>query len=153
LKTTLLKILILNSFQDVLDLKSLNHKNRISMTTQEVANRLVELCRMGQFIEAIEELYHEDILSIEPEGNPIGTVSGIETVKQKTRQFNEMVEEHHGGEISDPMVAENFFSVSMKMDVTFKGAPRNVMEEICVYNVQDGKIVKEQFFFTPQPQA
>jgi limonene-1,2-epoxide hydrolase len=35
----------------------------------------------------------------------------------------------------------------MGMDVTMKGAGRINMEEIAVYEVKDGKIVKEQFFF------
>ena len=40
------------------------------------------------------------------------------------------------------------FSVSYKMDVTFK--PKNqrfTMEEIAVYKVADGKIVYEEFFY------
>ncbi|MEM7382685.1 MAG: SnoaL-like domain-containing protein [Bacteroidota bacterium] len=37
----------------------------------------------------------------------------------------------------------------MEMDVTFKGAPRTKMSEICLYKVENGKIVWEEFFFTP----
>lgn len=120
------------------------------MTTQDVANRLVELCRQGQFSQAFEELYGDDIVSIEPDGYPAGTLKGKEAVRAKEQQFNDSVEEFHNNEVSEPLVAENFFTVSMKMDITFKGAPRTSMEEICVYNVNNGKIVKEQFFFTPQ---
>lgn len=120
------------------------------MTIQEVANRLVELCRQGQFTQAMNELYSDDIISIEPEGHPNREVKGIDAVLEKSKEFEEMVEEHFGGEISDPIVAENFFSISMKSDVKFKGGPRIVIEEICVYNVKDSKIVKEHFFFTPQ---
>lgn len=119
------------------------------MTTQEVANKLVGYCRKGQFAEATDELYHNDIVSLEPEGSPAVETQGLEAVKQKAEHFNHMVEEMHGMEISDPLVADNFFSCTMKMDVTFKGAPRNTIEEVCVYQVQDGKIVKEEFFFTP----
>jgi hypothetical protein len=35
----------------------------------------------------------------------------------------------------------------MGMDETFKGMGRNKMDEIAVYEVRDGKIVKEQFFY------
>ena len=48
--------------------------------------------------------------------------------------------------VSDPVVAGDFFSCSMMVDLTTKEQGRNKMEEICVYEVQDGKIVKEQFF-------
>jgi hypothetical protein len=33
------------------------------------------------------------------------------------------------------------------MDVTMKGQGRMNMDEIAVYEVKDGKIVKEQFFY------
>lgn len=119
------------------------------MTTQEVADRLVGYCRQGQFAEAIEALYDDGIVSIEPDGAPAKEVQGLEAVRQKTEQFNNMVEAMHGMEISGPLVADKFFSCSMKMDVTFKGAPRSTMEEICLYQVENGKIVREEFFFTP----
>jgi hypothetical protein len=33
------------------------------------------------------------------------------------------------------------------MDATFKGRGRMTIEEVCAYQVQDGKIILEQFFF------
>jgi len=124
------------------------------MTTQEVANKLVEYCRQGQFEAAIKDLYADNIVSIEPAGAPMERVEGLEGVLQKTAHFNSMVEEWHGNQVSDPVVADNFFSVSMKMELTFKGAPRSTMEEVCLYQVKDGKIAQEQFYFTPQnPQG
>lgn len=35
----------------------------------------------------------------------------------------------------------------MTMDITMKGMGRFTMEEICVYEVNDGKIVREDFFY------
>lgn len=123
------------------------------MTTQDVADKLVGYCKQGQFNEAIDALYDNNIVSVEPDGAPMKEVRGIEAVRQKTAHFNEMVEEMHGMEISEPLVADKFFSCSMKMDVTFKGAPRTTMSEICMYKVDNGKIVREEFFFTPMPQG
>ncbi|MGI9531219.1 SnoaL-like domain-containing protein [Lutimonas sp.] len=121
------------------------------MSTQEVASKLVAYCRQGQHEEAMKDLYSKDIVSIEPKGAPVEEIRGIEAVIQKSKQFGEMVETMHGMEVSDPCVAENFFSCSMKMDVTYKGAPRMTMEEICLYQVSDGKIIREEFFYTPMP--
>lgn len=123
------------------------------MNTQEVANKLVGYCRNMQFENAMKELYSNDIVSIEPKGSPAEEVRGIEAVRQKGEQFEQMVEAMHGVEVSEPLVADNFFSCTMKMDVTFKGAPRSTMEEVCIYQVANGKIVREQFFFTPMPQG
>ena len=53
----------------------------------------------------------------------------------------------HGGYTGDPIVAGNYFSVAMGMDATMKVAGRVKMDEICVYEVKEGKISKEQFFF------
>jgi len=118
-------------------------------STQEVADVLVAACRKGDFETPIKELYDQNIVSIESEGAPVREIRGLEGVIEKGKKFAEMLEEMHGIEVSDPVVAENFFAVSMKMDVTFKGGPRTSMDEICVYNVKDGKIIREEFFFTP----
>lgn len=119
------------------------------MTTSDVARKLVEFCRHGQFENALKELYSPEIVSVEPDGAPVKEVRGLEGVIQKGQNFNSMVEAFHGMEVSDPVVADQFFSCSMKMDVTFKGAPRTTMEEICLYQVDNGKIIREEFFFTP----
>ena len=121
-------------------------------TTQEVADFLVSACRKGDFESPIEELYGANIVSIEPEGAQMREAVGKEAVIEKGKQFNEMVEEFHGIEVSDPVVADNFFAVSMKMDVTYKGAPRMTMEEVCLYQVDDGKIIREEFSYTPPPK-
>ncbi len=120
------------------------------MTTQDVANRLVELCRTGQSRQAKAELYHPDIVSMEPEGTPNWKVQGIEAVNAKADQWESMVEEFHSANVSDPIVTGNHFSVSMENECTFKGRGRQWIKEICVYEVQEGKVVKEQFFYNWQ---
>ena len=123
------------------------------MTTQEVANRLVELCRAGKYQQVHEELYSSDIVSVEPEGAPNRIVKGMEAVAAKGMKFESMLEKVYSSTVSDPIVAENFFSCNMLMNIQFKGAPGPVdMNEICVFNVKDGRIVKEEFFYTPRPQ-
>ena len=61
------------------------------MTTQQVANRLVELCRTGNFEGAVNELYHNDIESDEPAGAGPGPqhVKGLEAERAKQRRFPE----------------------------------------------------------------
>lgn len=123
------------------------------MTTQEVANRLVELCRTGQHEQAVKELYDPNIISIEPEGMPNRIVKGLDGIAKKSERFESMLEKVNSSTISDPIVAENFFSCSMLMNVQLKGAPVAIdMDEVCVYNVKNGKIVKEEFFYTAPPQ-
>lgn len=120
------------------------------MNTEQIAQRLVELCRKGEYDRAQVELYAEDAVSIEPEGLPpeaLGNAHGMEAIREKGRKFNESIEAMHGSSVSDPVIAGNWFSVSMRLDVTMKGMGRIDMSEICVYRVRDGKIVHEQFFY------
>jgi hypothetical protein len=120
------------------------------MSTEAIAKRLVELCREGKYEEAQRELYAKDAVSIEPEGLPPGMpgrVEGLEAIHEKTRQFEAAIEQFHGTTVSDPVVAGNWFSCEMTLDVTMKGRGRVPMTEICVYHVKDGKVDREQFFY------
>jgi hypothetical protein len=120
------------------------------MNVEQVARRLVELCREGRYTDAHEELYAPDAVNIEMDGmseGPMGSVKGLDAIKQKGRAFGEMVEAVHSNEVSNPVIAGNWFSVAAVMDATMKGRGRVQMREICVYHVRDGKIDREQFFY------
>lgn len=120
------------------------------MNTEAVAKRLVELCRQGKYEQAQNELYADDAVSLEMEGLPpgsLGNVKGLDAIREKGRQFNAGIQAMHGGSVGDPIVAGNWFSLAMSMDATFKERGRMQMEEICVYQVRGGKIVREQFFY------
>lgn len=120
------------------------------MNTQEIANRLVELCRTGKFDQVYDELFADDAENVEmpamAEG-PLGNARGLAAIKRKGEAWAEGIEEMHGGSVGEPIVAGNWFALPMTMDVTFKDRGRMAMEELCVYQVRDGKIVREQFFY------
>jgi hypothetical protein len=120
------------------------------MSTEAVAKRLAAMCRHGQFEEAQHELYAKDAVSIEPEAaanGPLGNVKGLDAILEKGKRFQAGVEKIHGIEVSDPLVAGNWFALTMTLDVTMKEYGRNTMTEVCVYHVKDDKIVSEQFFY------
>ena len=120
------------------------------MTTEQIAARLVELCRKGEYEQAQKELYADDAESIEAPGAPsgaLGNVKGLEAIYEKGRQFNATLEAVHGGHVSDPVVAGNWFAIEMMIDATMKGRGRVELKEICVYHVRNGKIAREQFFY------
>jgi hypothetical protein len=120
------------------------------MKIEPIANRLVELCRQGKFEQAQEELYASNAASLEPEGLPPcapGDATGLAAIREKGRQFQAAIEAVHGVSVSEPVVAGNWFSVAMTLDVTYKGRGRTKLDEICLFRVRDGKIVREQFFY------
>ena len=117
------------------------------MTTVEIANRLVELCKKGDFEGALKELFADNAVSIEPHGTPDfeKETHGLDAILEKGKKWYSMVEEYHGGQVSEPLVAGDSFAVTMIMSVTMKGSSRMDMTELCIYHVKDGKIVSEQF--------
>jgi hypothetical protein len=119
------------------------------MTTQEVATQLVDLCKQGEYLKAVQTLYADDILSVEAIPGPDGSreMKGLEAVIGKTNWFMAN-HETHGGSVEGPMVAGNFFCVRFTLEVTFKptGA-RNTIDELGIYQVKDGKVIREEFFY------
>jgi hypothetical protein len=117
------------------------------MTTQEISTALVDFCRQGKFKEARTALYSADVESIEPAHTPMPYVKGLDALEQKADAFNSSVEAFHNSYVSDPLVAGNFFTLVMGIDATYKEYGRMNMEEVVVYEVKDGKVVKETFYY------
>lgn len=117
------------------------------MTTEQIAKRLAELCSQGQFETAQRELFADDAVSIEPFETPDFSKEtvGLKAIIEKGHHFNSLVEEMHGGTVSEPLIAGNSFALVMSMDMTMKGRERMNMSELCVYQVKDGKIISESF--------
>ena len=123
-------------------------------TTAAIAEELVSLCRAGRNHDAINTLYSPDILSIESMGNETmpREMKGIDAIRGKNQWWgeNNII---HTATVDGPFVGEDKFAVYYNYDATFKPtAKRNSMEEMALYTVKDGKIVREQFFYrTTEP--
>lgn len=119
------------------------------MTTQEIARKLVAYCAKGEFEKAQTELYAEDAVSIEPYATPnfAKETKGKPELLKKIKFFLDGLDAVHSIKVSDPLVVANAITFSIDMDVDMKGQGRMNMAEICVYEVKDGKVISEQFFF------
>ena len=58
-----------------------------------------------------------------------------------------MIEAMYGGYTKKPQVFGNFIFMEMGMDAKMKGMDRMNMIEMCRYEVTDGKIVGEEFYY------
>lgn len=118
------------------------------MTTTEIAGKLADHCRKGQWEAAQKELYSQDAISIEPQASPDfeKETKGLSAIIEKGHKFETMVEATHGLTVSEILVTGNVIAFILGMDVTMKGQPRMSWAELCVYHVKDGKVVSEQFF-------
>ena len=117
------------------------------MNTQQIATRLVQLCRENKNIDAINELYSDDIISKEPKGSDREITKGKADIIAKNEEWVNSLQEVHSEDISEPLIADNFFCISMYFDATYKEHGRMAFTELCVYQVKDGKIVAEEFFY------
>lgn len=117
------------------------------MTTQQVANRFMELARQGKNIEIQEELFDENVECIEPAHAPNKGTKGKKAVLDRLKGWYAGVEAMHGSALTEAIVMGNFFAVGSMADLTIKGAGKIKLEEMGVYEVKNGKIVKEQYFY------
>src|SRR3954464_5275881 len=117
------------------------------MTTKNIAERLVALCREGQAEAAQRELFADDAIHLEPYGTPAfpRETKGLDAILEKGRRFGAMIEQGHAIALSDPPVAGTPFPYAMQLDVTVRGHGRLSMDELCIYEVKDGKIISERF--------
>lgn len=114
------------------------------MEIQQIAEEVVKLIREGKNKQAKDTFYADDIVSMEGNGYRL---EGIEAVHQKSIDWMEQLLEVHSVSVSEPLVSADYFALNIKMDISYKNGYRAVMDEIAVYEVSNGKIVFEQFFF------
>ena len=119
------------------------------MNTMDIANKMIALCREGKNLEALDTLFANDVVSVEA-GGPPGMnreANGLAAVKGKGEWW---VANHevHSALITGPWPHDDRFIVGFKYDVTNKpSGTRMVMDEVGLYTVRDGKIVREEFFY------
>jgi len=122
--------------------------NTAILTTQQVAARFDELAQQEKWFEIQEELFADNVKSIDPADSPyFKYAEGIENVRKKGKQWVEKIEAVHSTYTTHPVVAGNHFAVGRGMDITVKGFGRLKIDEIMLYEVKDGQIVAEQFFY------
>ncbi len=120
-----------------------------TMTTKDVADRLVKLCSQGKFEEATKTFYSPEIVSVEASAPPGQSreTKGLSAVIAKGEWWAAN-HEVHSAKVEGPLVAGSHFAVVFKLDVTFKPeGKRFQMEEVAVYKVADGHVVYEEFFY------
>ncbi len=119
----------------------------------EVGKKLVELCRKGKNLEAVDSLFAPDAESLEVMGDETmpARVQGIEAIRGKNKWFFEN-HEIHKAEVTGPFPHGDQFIAFMGLEVTPKTGKmkgqRIAMQEACLYTVNDqGKIAREEFFY------
>ena len=113
-------------------------------TIIEIANRLVSLCTEHKFVEAYNELYSDHAVSIDPIYKNV-PLTGLANLIEREKAFLAATDVHEVS-VSAPIVAGGYFSVIITLVFTPKGQEQKRVEELCVYKVENGKIISQQFF-------
>jgi ketosteroid isomerase-like protein len=122
------------------------------MSVQEIGQKLVELCRAGRNLEALS-LYAPDAVSVEAVGSETmpAVMKGIDAIRGKGEWWfanNEI----HRSDARGPYPNGERFAVVFDFEFTSKEGPtagqRVKMEEVALYTVENGKIVREEFFYS-----
>ena len=112
----------------------------------DVGRSLVELARGGRGSEVEKKWWSPNVVSVEGLGMSMEWL-GSKAAHQKTVEWEA---DHivHGVEIEGPFVGASGFAVRFKMEVETKSTgQREKMEEVGVYTVENGKIVREEFMY------
>jgi hypothetical protein len=114
------------------------------MNLKEKIEDLNQMILNGQSMDAFEKHYHQDVVMQENSQSP--TV-GKDANREREIQAMGMIEAFHGAEVKAVAVGDNVTMVEWEMDVTYKGAPRNIMSQVAVQKWKDGQIIHERFYY------
>lgn len=120
------------------------------MTLMDVAHELVAGCRENRTTANLDKLYAADAVSVEAMDNGNGRhVQGLEAIRGKHAWWDSTFEVL-GGDISDPMPdGADRFAVIFELRARHKETGDITdMKEVALYTVADGKIVREEFFYS-----
>jgi ketosteroid isomerase-like protein len=119
------------------------------MSTMEIARKLADLCRQGKNMEALETLFADDLVSVEA-GVPPGMdreAKGLAAVKGKAQWWLDN-HEIHSASVTGPWPHDDKFVLGFQYDVTNKPSGQRMnLDEVGLYYVRNGKIVREEFFY------
>ncbi|WP_153800310.1 nuclear transport factor 2 family protein [Foetidibacter luteolus] len=117
-------------------------------TTQDVATRFNQLAQQEKWFEIQDELFADNVTSIDPPNAfNLGYAEGKAQVRKKGEDFVKKIEAVHSAHTTEPVVAGTHFAVGRQMDVTVQVLGRLQINEVMLYEVKNGQIVLEQFFY------
>ena len=119
-----------------------------TMTTQEVAKHFNELAQQEKWFEIQDAFFADNVKSIEPPASPyFNYAEGKAAVRKKGEDFVKKIRDVHGVYTTAPVIGGNHFSVGRGMDITTEDFGRIKIDQVMLYEVKDGQIVSEQFFY------
>ena len=124
------------------------NRNEKAITIHELVLRYAELARQEKWFEIQDELFSDDIISIEPADSPwFQNAEGRSAVRQKGEDWVKRITGVHRTSTTEPVVGGDFFAVGREVEITVQDLGNVQINQVMVYEVKNGKIVTEQFFY------
>ena len=120
----------------------------IPVTNEEILDRFKALAIEERWFDIQDDLFSTNVKSIDPAHSPyMGYAEGKAAVRKKGKDFVAKVEEFHGARTSEPVMGGNYIAVARDMDITAQGFGRIQINEVMLYEIKNGEIISEQFFY------
>lgn len=119
------------------------------MKTSDIAKKYFDLCKTHQNHVILDTLFAQDAVSVEAMAMP-GQQAETRGVKAIAEKGKEWMSNHeiHSASVEGPWPHGDRFIVRFSYDVTNKPSGRRLkMDETGLFTVQNGKIVREEFFY------
>ncbi|MEO1039264.1 MAG: nuclear transport factor 2 family protein [Pseudomonadota bacterium] len=117
-----------------------------------VAEAVVAANKSGEIEALLNDFYADDAVSVEAAGSDgmPRAAEGLDAIRAKHAWWNEAME-MHDSTVEGPFLFDpDRFAVRFSMDVTNRQTGEKVQgAEVGVYTVQNGKVVREEFFWAP----
>ncbi len=114
------------------------------MSIQSLAKQFVDLCNQAKNFDVMHSMYAENIVSVESGGNETAGKAAVIAKSEKWAAVNTI----HGEKVAGPFFnGPNEFAVYFTFEITPNATGKRIsQDEVAVYEVKDGKIVRERFF-------
>ena len=121
-----------------------------SKATKEIAYQIKNNTQNGDFNANYDNFYADDVVAYEPEGNAFGVVrelKGRNAIAERANGFHQMIDQVLSRTTSEPLIAGEYFTFHLRQEFMLKGIGYFQLDELCLFRVKDGKIVREEYFY------
>jgi len=120
----------------------------------ELGQAFVKAMRDREGLSSVDEIYAEDAESVEavvPPNRYVRIAGGRDAIKAKREDWLKSYEILNMNADGPYVHPPNRFGVRFEAEVSEKATGmKKTLREIAIYSVEDGKIVREEFFMSPR---
>ena len=111
---------------------------------KEKLNEINSLVLSGKMLDAFDKHYHDEVVMQE---NSSPSVAGKAANREREIEFLSNITDFRGAKVLDIAIGDNVSFVKWEYDYTHKQWGDRNYTQVSVQHWEDGKIIREQFFY------